>query len=196
MGERMSLRPTQPVAIDLFCGAGGLSEGLTQAGFDVRVGLDFDPHALATFKANHVAARAICADITPISGKELIAAAGTDKIDLIAGGPSCQGFSTHGKRIKDDDRNFLFQQFVRVVGEVQPKFFVMENVKGLLAYSKGYFKTLIEQSFLRAGYRVAAATLCAADYGVPQMRHRVVFIGTRLDFFPAQWDPKLGIHVT
>jgi DNA (cytosine-5)-methyltransferase 1 len=176
----------------LFCGAGGLSEGLTQAGFDVRVGLDFDPHALATFSENHPDARAICADITTVSGKDLIAAAGTDEIDLIAGGPSCQGFSTHGKRIEEDARNFLFKQFVRVVREVQPKFFVMENVKGLLVYSKGYFKNLIEQSFSRIGYRVASATLCAADYGVPQMRHRVVFIGTRMDVdlsFPA---PSFG----
>jgi len=198
------LRPrSRPVVIDLFCGAGGLSEGLTQAGFDVRVGLDFDPHALATFSENHPNARAICADITKISGSDLIAAAGTDEIDLIAGGPSCQGFSTHGKRIEEDDRNFLFKQFVRVVREVQPKFFVMENVKGLLVYSKGYFKNLIEQSFSRIGYRVASATLCAADYGVPQMRHRVVFIGTRMDVglsFPAPTfsanDPRLPQYRT
>jgi DNA (cytosine-5)-methyltransferase 1 len=184
----MSRLPSRPVVIDLFCGAGGLSEGLTQAGFDVRVGVDFDPHALATFSENHPTARAICADIADISGSDLIAAAGTNEIDLIAGGPSCQGFSTHGKRIEEDSRNFLFREFVRVVREVRPKFFVMENVKGLLVYSKGHFKNLIEQSFSRIGYRIASATLCAADYGVPQMRHRVVFIGTRLDVdlsFPA-----------
>ena len=184
----MSRLASRPVVIDLFCGAGGLSEGLTQAGFDVRVGLDFDPHALATFSTNHPNAQAICADIARVKGSDLIVAAGTDEIDLVTGGPSCQGFSTHGKRIEEDQRNFLFREFVRVVKEVKPKFFLMENVKGLLVYSKGHFKNLIEESFSRIGYRVVSATLCAADYGVPQMRHRVVFIGTRLDCelsFPA-----------
>jgi DNA (cytosine-5)-methyltransferase 1 len=113
-----------------------------------------------------------------------MARADTDDVDLIAGGPSCQGFSTHGKRIEDDPRNFLFKEFVRIVGEVRPKYFLMENVKGLLAYSKGYFKNLIEDSFGAIGYRVTASMLCAADYGVPQLRHRVVFLGTRIDNAP------------
>jgi len=190
----MSRPASRPVVIDLFCGAGGLSEGLTQAGFDVRVGLDFDPHALSTFSANHPNARAICADIAKVSGADLTEAAGTTDIDLITGGPSCQGFSTHGKRIEEDQRNFLFREFVRVVREVKPKFFLMENVKGLLVYSKGHFKSLIEESFSRIGYRVASATLCAADYGVPQMRHRVVFIGTRLDSELSFPEPMFGAN--
>jgi DNA (cytosine-5)-methyltransferase 1 len=168
------------VSLDLFCGAGGLSEGLRQAGFETRVGVDFDPRALATYSANHPDAEAMLSDIAKVSGRTLLKLAGTDEIDLLAGGPSCQGFSTHGKRIEDDPRNFLFKEFVRLVKEVQPKFFLMENVRGLLVYSKGHFKRLIEESFGRIGYRVASATLCAADYGVPQLRHRVMFIGTRL----------------
>jgi len=192
LGYWMSRPSSPPIVIDLFCGAGGLSEGLTQSGFDVRVGLDFDPHALATFRANHPQAESICADVSSVSAADLIAAAGTTEIDLITGGPSCQGFSTHGKRIEEDQRNFLFREFVRVVREVKPKFFLMENVKGLLAYSKGHFKSLIEQSFSRIGYRVVSATLCAADYGVPQMRHRVVFIGTRLDVDLSFPEPTFG----
>jgi DNA (cytosine-5)-methyltransferase 1 len=105
----------RPVAIDLFCGAGGLSLGLHQAGFDTRVGVDFDKNAMATFAANHPKAKGILGDIEGVTGKELMRLAGTRSIDLIAGGPSCQGFSTHGKRIQDDPRNFLFKHFVRLV---------------------------------------------------------------------------------
>lgn len=166
--------------IDLFCGAGGLSEGLRQAGFSPLVGVDSDPRVLATYTANHPDSKPVLADIATTTGKHLLKLAGTDEIDLLAGGPSCQGFSTHGKRIEDDPRNFLFNEFVRLVKEVEPKFFLMENVKGLLVYSKGHFKCLIEEAFARIGYRVVSSTLCAADYGVPQLRHRVFFIGTRL----------------
>lgn len=178
--ENMSYQSSKPVLVDLFCGAGGLSEGLRQAGFEPRVGIDFDKHAIATYSHNHPESKAILSDISLVTGKDIFEAAGTTDIDLIAGGPSCQGFSTHGKRVEDDPRNFLFKEFVRLVGEVKPKFFLMENVKGLLAYSKGKFKELIEESFAQIGYKLIAHTVCTADYGVPQLRHRVVFIGTRL----------------
>jgi DNA (cytosine-5)-methyltransferase 1 len=126
----MSNGGSKPVSIDLFCGAGGLSEGFRQAGFDCRVGVDCDPNALATFAANHPNAKPLLSDIALVSGKQLLKLAGCSEIDLLAGGPSCQGFSTHGKRIEDDARNFLFKEFVRLVSEVQPKYFLMENVKG------------------------------------------------------------------
>lgn len=176
----MSTR-SRPIAIDLFCGAGGLSEGLGQAGFETKVGVDFDKNAIATFKLNHPKAAAILGDVADVTGDELKRLAGTDDIDLIAGGPSCQGFSTHGKRIQDDPRNFLFKHFVRLVDEVRPKMFLMENVKGMLTYSKGEFRRQIEAAFKEIGYRTAFTTVCTADFGVPQMRHRVLFIGTRLD---------------
>jgi DNA (cytosine-5)-methyltransferase 1 len=143
------------------------------------LGLDYDRHAIASYARNHPDAIALHKDVSKVSGKEIMAAAKGEEIDLIAGGPSCQGYSTHGKRIEDDPRNFLFKQFVRLVREVRPKFFLMENVKGLLTYSGGYFKTLIEESFASAGYEVVSKVLCAADYGVPQLRHRIVFLGTR-----------------
>jgi DNA (cytosine-5)-methyltransferase 1 len=171
----------RPVAIDLFCGAGGLSLGLHQAGFDTRVGVDFDKNAMATFAANHPKAKGILGDIEGVTGKELMRLAGTRSIDLIAGGPSCQGFSTHGKRIQDDPRNFLFKHFVRLVDEVRPKMFLMENVKGMLTYSKGLFRRQIEIAFEEIGYRTDFTTVCAADFGVPQLRHRVLFIGTRVE---------------
>lgn len=169
-----------PTLVDLFCGAGGLSEGLRQAGFQPVLGVDFDPHAISTYSANNPDARTICDDIRNVSAEMVFAAAGTHDVDVIAGGPSCQGFSTHGKRIEDDPRNFLFREFVRLVAEVRPKFFIMENVKGLLTYGRGQFKRAIEDAFSRAGYTVVAKTVCAADYGVPQLRHRILFIGTRV----------------
>lgn len=173
-GER-----SQPTLVDLFCGAGGLSLGLQMAGFRPVYAVDFDRHAVATYKANHPDTRVACKDIADVTVREILDAAGGEPIDLIAGGPSCQGFSTHGKRIEDDPRNFLFHHFVRLVKQVKPKYFLMENVKGLLTFRGGYFRKLIEGSFAAAGYRVASRVVCAADYGVPQLRYRIVFIGTR-----------------
>lgn len=173
-GER-----SQPTLVDLFCGAGGLSLGLEMAGFRPVYAVDFDRHAIATYKANHPDTYVACKDIADVTAREILNAAGGEPIDLIAGGPSCQGFSTHGKRIEDDPRNFLFHHFVRLVKQVKPKYFLMENVKGLLTYRGGYFRKLIESSFASAGYRVASRVVCAADYGVPQLRYRIVFIGTR-----------------
>lgn len=170
-----------PVVIDLFAGAGGLSEGLRQAGFRPVAAVDFDKHAVATYRHNHPGVPVIEDDIANVTGKQLLELAATDAIDLIAGGPSCQGFSTHGKRMQDDPRNFLFVHFVRLVNEVRPKMFLMENVPGMLTYAKGAFKEQIEEAFAEIGYRSAFHKVVASDYGVPQMRHRVLFIGTRLD---------------
>jgi DNA (cytosine-5)-methyltransferase 1 len=169
------------VVIDLFCGAGGLSEGLRQAGFSPRVGVDFDKHAVATYRHNHPGVPVIEGDVARVTGEDLFRLAGTRNIDLIAGGPSCQGFSTHGKRIQDDPRNFLFKHFVRLVDEVRPRMFLMENVKGMLTYAKGEFRRQIEAAFREIGYRTDFTQVLAADYGVPQLRHRILFIGTRED---------------
>lgn len=177
----MGSHSSGPVVIDLFCGAGGLSEGLRQAGFNPRVAVDFDANAIATYKANHPETETILGNVEHVTGEQIKRLAGSDDIDLIAGGPSCQGFSTHGKRIQDDPRNFLFKHFVRLVDEVRPKMFLMENVRGMLTYSKGYFKKQIEEAFAEIGYKTKFAQVCAADYGVPQLRHRVLFIGTRVD---------------
>lgn len=188
-----------PVVIDLFCGAGGLSEGLRQAGFLPVVGVDFDKHAVATYRHNHPGVPVIQGDIANVTGEQLVSLAGTSEIDLIAGGPSCQGFSTHGKRMQDDPRNFLFKHFVRLVNEVQPKMFLMENVKGMLTYGKGAFRKQIEAAFEEIGYRTDFTQVVAADYGVPQLRHRILFIGTRIKklklSFPkaTHGDAKLGL---
>lgn len=172
---------SSPVVIDLFCGAGGLSEGLSQAGIRPVVGVDFDKHAVATYRHNHPGVPVIEGDVSEVTGEQLMQMAGTTDIDLIAGGPSCQGFSTHGKRMQDDPRNFLFKHFVRLVDEVRPKMLLMENVRGMLTYEKGAFRRQIEAAFQEIGYRTDFAQVVAADYGAPQMRHRILFIGTRID---------------
>lgn len=169
----------RPVAIDLFCGAGGLSYGLERAGFNVALGLDFDKHVVETYRANHDG-RLLHADVKEINGKDLLEEAGVPEVDLLAGGPSCQGFSTHGKRLADDPRNFLYQEFMRLVADIQPATVLMENVKGLLIARKGAYKEEVLDSFRSLGYHVSGQVLLAADYGVPQLRERVFFVATKL----------------
>lgn len=181
---------SSPTVIDLFCGAGGLSEGLRQAGISPVAGVDFDKHAVATYRHNHPNVPVVEGDVAEVTGKQLMELAGTREIDLIAGGPSCQGFSTHGKRMQDDPRNFLFKHFVRLVDEIQPKMFLMENVRGMLTYGKGAFRRQIEAAFDEIGYRTDFAQVLAADYGVPQLRHRILFIGTRVDDIELSFPPR------
>lgn len=181
-----------PLVVDLFCGAGGLSTGLQQAGFRPVLAVDIDKHAAATYRANHPNTVVINDDIANVTPEHLFAASNGDEIDLVAGGPSCQGYSTTGKRNEDDPRNFLFRHFARLVKEVRPKYFLMENVKGLLTYRKGHFRDIIHEAFADSGYRVVSAVLCAADFGVPQLRNRIVFLGTRLDAPLSFPDPTHG----
>lgn len=189
----------KPVAIDLFCGAGGLSNGLMQAGFKVALGLDFDSHALKTFEANHPGAAVLQTDVRDVSGEDLLRAAGVSHIDLLAGGPSCQGFSTHGKRLVDDPRNFLYKEFLRLVEELKPTTVLMENVKGLVISGKGAFKRQVVESFESLGYEVEGRLLHAADYGVPQRRERVIFaasrLGSKIEFPGMTHGPRESIAV-
>jgi len=171
------------VAVDLFSGAGGLSLGLGWAGFDVRLGVDNDPHALRTFAANH-SGKPLEADINDLSGADILAEAGASEIHLLAGGPSCQGFSTHGKRFADDPRNFLYKEFLRVVKELGPPTVLIENVKGMLIAKNGAFRDEIYAEFRKLGYAITGEIALAADYGVPQLRQRVIFLATRLSDEP------------
>lgn len=183
VGDLRMAMPGQPHAgpsvIDLFCGAGGLSQGLAHAGFRIALGTDWDKHALASFTANHEAP-GLQGDIRELSGSDLLTEASLSHVDVIAGGPSCQGFSTHGKRLEDDERNFLYREFMRVVHDVRPPVVIMENVKGLLISGRGAYKAQVEQSFQEMGYHVTSGVLLAADYGVPQLRERVIFLASLL----------------
>lgn len=167
-------------AIDLFCGCGGLSYGFEKAGFNILVGIDNDKKALETFEHNHKGAKGIFGDITQMSYKRNIKPlVGEKTIDVIIGGPPCQGMSLSGPRKFDDPRNKLYLSYIRLVQEIQPKAFVIENVPGLVSLFKGQIKDNIIERFEELGYTIQYKILCASDYGVPQNRKRVVFVGVK-----------------
>lgn len=171
-------------AIDLFCGCGGLSYGFEKAGFNILLGIDNDSKALETFELNHDGAKSICGDITKITYEEDIKSLiGDETIDVIIGGPPCQGMSLSGPRKFDDPRNKLYLSYIRLVQEIQPKAFVIENVPGLVGLFGGQIKDSIVKKFIEMGYQIQYKILCAADYGVPQNRKRVVFVGTKVEEF-------------
>lgn len=177
-------------AIDLFAGCGGLSKGFMDAGFNIIVGIDNDQAALNTFAKNHQGAKALNADLSKQETfDEIKRIAGDKTIDVIIAGPPCQGFSLTGPRNFDDDRNKLYLAVFEMVRQYQPKGFVIENVPGMATLYKGAIKDEILKRFRALGYNVDCRILCAADYGVPQLRKRLIFIGIRSDIgnpeFPA-----------
>lgn len=164
--------------IDLFCGAGGLSCGFERAGYNILLGVDNDKKALETFELNHNGAKSICGDITQVSyEKDIKPLIGDTAIDVIIGGPPCQGMSLSGPRKFDDPRNKLYLSYIRLVDEIRPKAFVIENVPGLVGLFGGQIKDSIIEKFTDMGYKIQYKIMCSADYGVPQMRKRVVFVG-------------------
>jgi len=192
--------------IDLFAAPGGLSLGFDMAGFRVLAGVDIDPKGMETYKFNFPEAKAIVADIRRLKSKELmkITEISEGEVDVIAGGPPCQGFSTIGRvkiaslvrqgvwnhlkvshpRFIDDPRNVLYKEFMRIVRDLKPKFVVMENVPGMMSYRNGEIVREIIEDFRRIGYKASAKVLNAADYGVPQIRKRIIFIATRIEKAP------------
>jgi DNA (cytosine-5)-methyltransferase 1 len=177
----MSLQPdaqSRGVAIDLFSGAGGLSLGLSQAGFTVAAALDNDAVAVASYRRN-IGDHASTAPIEEVSAADLLARAGLGRgeVTLLAGGPPCQGFSLQRRGDRDDPRNVLVLQFLRMVEEIRPRFFLMENVGGLLTK---HGKELLREFSLRASrldYVIHVDLLNAADHGVPQVRKRAFLVG-------------------
>ena len=165
--------------IDLFCGCGGFSYGLEQAGHQCLLGVDFNAEAIATFQKNHKSAIGLNLDIGKLSKSMLKKYIDINEVDMVVGGPPCQGFSTVGKGDASDARNSLFKQFVRVVKLTEPKVIMFENVTGILA--KKNEKTLknIFASFERLGYHIEAQVLSADDYRVPSRRRRAIIIGVR-----------------
>ncbi|MBX7132910.1 MAG: DNA cytosine methyltransferase [Fimbriimonadaceae bacterium] len=170
-------------AVDLFCGAGGLSVGLSDAGYDVLFANDIDPASGRTFERNHPAAAFHLGDIHQVSASAILKRTGLRKgeLDLLAGGPPCQGFSVMGARLLDDPRNELFRQFIRIARELQPRSILIENVPGLMSFKNGEALRQIAEAFEWAGYGCTIAELLAAQYGVPQMRWRMIFVGFRND---------------
>src|SRR3989338_2092163 len=183
--------------LDLFCGAGGLSTGFSKAGFNVLLGIDSNQRAIETFTSNNISSQAICGDMTLITTQEIINKIGNEEIDVIIGGPPCQGFSMAGKRRPNDPRNSLFMEYFRLVKEIRPKVFVMENVKGLLSMKNDKGEKVIEiilNEFRRLeDYIVNLYEVNTADYGVPQRRKRIFIIGTKRNYsflFPTPTHAK------
>lgn len=169
--------------IDLFAGCGGLSLGFEMAGFDIPLAIEKDEWASDTYKCNNKKTKVITSDIKEIVDLDSLLGRGM-VIDGIIGGPPCQGFSLSGNRDKNDPRNSLFMEFVRFVKFYKPKFFVMENVNGILSMktkANKLVKDIILKEYDKAGYNVKICKLNAAEYGVPQARLRVAFIGIRKD---------------
>jgi DNA (cytosine-5)-methyltransferase 1 len=168
--------------IDLFCGAGGLSTGFRQAGFNILLGIDNDKDALETFKLNHPESKIFCGDISKITKKEIKKIIGDKKIDIIIGGPPCQGFSMAGRRDPGDSRNILIENYLNLVSKINPKLFVIENVRGLLSMKTKKGEFVIENVITLAekkGYFITIYPLNAANFGVPQNRKRVFLIGCK-----------------
>jgi DNA (cytosine-5)-methyltransferase 1 len=170
--------------LDLFCGAGGLSLGFKMAGFDVVGGIDFSQEAIDTHALNFKDGFHFCGDISTLDN-EFILKQFEGKVDVIIGGPPCQGFSTANMQQKDhedDDRNKLFYQFIRFVELLKPKAFVMENVRGILTKDGGHVKEVMMDIMDKLGYKVDVRVLVASDYGVPQKRMRAFFVGVNKEF--------------
>ena len=188
-----------PNFADLFCGCGGFSLGMERAGFKCLAAIDFNAEATAVFQKNfpHVP-HALQKDLTTFPPAELAKLIGTERLDVIVGGPPCQGFSTvrqvdganNGERFVKDERRLLYQEFLKYIEFFQPKVFVMENVLGIRSASGGEYFTRVQKEARALGYRVHAQVEDCIDLGVPQKRRRQLFIGTRLDL-PDYFHPDI-----
>ena len=181
-------------SLDLFVGAGGLTSGFEQAGVHSVCGCDIILNACVTLKINNPHINVICGDLTLQETKDKIyKVLEKNRVDLICGGPPCQGFSLAGKRFVDDPRNKLFKEYLDILKHVMPKVFVMENVDGMKSMQQGKVYEEILNSFGEAGYKVEGRLLMANDYGVPQKRKRLIIIGVRNDInvIPSELYPDV-----
>lgn len=167
--------------VDLFAGAGGITEGFRKAGYRCLFANDFDFEARHTFTYNHPNIPYVMKDVRELSISEILETGqfNPNDVDVITGGPPCQGFSLAGQRISDDPRNVLFREYVRIAKELQPKVIFFENVSGILSMQKGKVLQAIIKEFGEIGYKCKYSMVNAADYGVPQARPRFVLIGVR-----------------
>lgn len=189
--------------IDLFAGVGGLSYGFSNDDcFEIIAANEILPNMAKAYELNHPDVKMYCKDIKDFGIMDLKSDFGIkeEEIDLIIGGPPCQAYSTVGKRLIDDPRGKLFQEYYRVLKEIKPKVFLFENVKGLLSMQNGELLTTIILAFESLGYKVTHKVLNAADYGAPQIRERVIIIGTRLNSkfnypAPTHYNPENGTPI-
>ena len=193
--------PKKPVGVDLFAGAGGLSLGFEQAGFDVRAAVEIDPVHAAVHEYNFPQCTSICANAATISGSEIRSRSGLgrDSVDVVFGGAPCQGFSMIGKRALEDPRNSLLLHFLRLTVELNANYFVFENVRGLTVGEHRKLLDELIEAFTGEGYEVVLPykVLNAADFGIPQDRRRLFLLGAKkgllLPHYPA---PRNGHYTT
>lgn len=187
------------VGIDIFSGAGGLSLGASMAGIEVRYAIEVNPHAAKSFEYNHKGVKVICGDIRDVKTTDFLKKG--DNIFIIMGGPPCQGFSMSNtmSRNMDNPNNMLFKEFVRLVTEIKPKWFVLENVWGMTKMNDGKTIEMIKHCFekIKPGYNVKWKVLWADEYGVPQRRMRMFMVGNNqgIDFeFPKPFNYKVTVE--
>lgn len=180
--------------IDLFCGCGGMCKGLIDANFEIIAGIDVWDKAIESYKKNFNH-QAICQDLRTLKPEEFnkLYNKNNHKIDLIVGGPPCQGFSIAGKRNVSDPRNSLFMEFIHYVNYFKPKAFIMENVIGMLSMKTEDGKLVVDEikSHLQNNYNIIVTKLYASDFGVPQNRRRMIMIGFRKDLNITPTEPKI-----
>jgi DNA (cytosine-5)-methyltransferase 1 len=176
-----SKKKQKPIGIDFFAGAGGMSLGFEQAGFDVKIAVEIDPIHCATHEFNFPQTKVICQSIIDLDIDQIKQILKNQEIDVIFGGPPCQGFSLIGKRVLEDPRNSLVWHFLRAIQILQPKYFVMENVPGLASGKSRQLLLEVIKKFQDIGYQVIEnyQILNAANYGVPQNRQRLFLLGAR-----------------
>ena len=165
--------------IDLFCGCGGFSYGMEQAGHHCLLGVDFNKDAIESFKKNHPRSEAFCGDIAQLDKKRLKELTKNQKVDMVIGGPPCQGFSTVGRGEVDDTRNSLFKEFVRIVKLTKPSLIMFENVTGILAEKNRFTLKQIFKEFEKLGYHLEARVLSSEEFGVPEKRRRAFIVGAQ-----------------
>ncbi len=191
----------RPIAIDLFAGCGGMSLGLEAAGFDIAAAVELDPIHTLVHHFNFPYGASICKNISELNPQDLLQALKNKKIDreidLIAGGPPCQGFSHMGKRQLDDPRNTLIFEYLRIIKTIKPKYFLFENVPGIASGQHQKFLTELIIEFENIGYSIQKpiAILNASHYGAPQNRKRLILIGSRLDVNPAAYPPQTHLDI-
>jgi DNA (cytosine-5)-methyltransferase 1 len=183
--QPVSLPATRPIAIDLFSGAGGLAEGLESSGIRVAAAVELHPQPALTHAMNHPSTHVLAGEIQELEldvlADRVLALAQSKAVDVVVGGPPCQGFSTAGRKQADDPRNDLFRHFVDVVSHFKPRVFLLENVPGFKTMHGGRAFTTAKQMFEGLGYRTTDALLQASDFGVPQRRLRFVMVGVHPD---------------
>jgi len=183
--------------IDLFAGAGGLSEGLSEAGFHGLFSNEVVPEYAQTYKKNHPSTKVLTADIRTINPAKILIELGLEReeLDLMAGGPPCQGFSINApKRSTKDERNHLFKEYLRFVDAFAPRAILIENVPGLVSFEDGATLHAILEALAELGYGADVRILGAAYYGIPQMRWRTIIIGLRGRNVPATIFPEPVFH--